>query len=149
MPQTLRHGAARRRAWGTFPTTADMGLWARGRDPAELFEALGLSLFAAMTDLRTVRPREERAVDASGTDPVALAVAYLQALLALADGDGYLARSIRVRTLGDPPTALLAAVRGEPRDPARHPGKVEIKAITWHAAQVDLARGRARLIVDI
>ncbi len=138
-----------RRRWGSFPTTADIGIWARGRTSSELFEALGLGLFALMTDLRTVRPRDERAVSASGEDPVSLAVAYLGQLLLLQQTEGFVAREIRVRTLGVPPTALVASVRGEPFVPDRHPARKEVKAITLHEARVDLAKGRARLIVDI
>ncbi|MCW6167752.1 MAG: archease [Thermoplasmatales archaeon] len=138
-----------RRRWGRFPTTADIGIWARGSSPSELFEALGLGLFALITDLRTVRARAERAVSASGDDPVSLAVAYLGELLLLQQTEGFLARDIEVRTLGTPPTALVARVQGEPFDPGRHPARMEVKAITLHAARVDLGNGRARLIVDI
>ncbi len=139
----------RTRRWGSFPTTADVGIWARGSTPAELFEALGLGLFALMTDLRKVRSRVERAVSASGEDPVSLAVAYLGELLLLEQTEGFVAREIEVRTLGEPPTALIASVRGETFDPLRHPAGTEVKAITLHEARVDLPNGRARLIVDI
>ena len=138
-----------RRRWGSFPTTADMGVWATGASPRELYEALGLSLFAVLTDLRSVRPRVERALSASAEDPTALAVTFLNELLGLQQTDGFLARTISVRLVGEPPTALLASVRGEIFDPDRHPSRVEVKAVTLHAAEVDLARGRARLIVDI
>ncbi len=126
-----------------------MGIWATGSTSAALFEALGLGLFALITDLRTVRPRAERAVSASGADPTALVVAYLSELLALEQRDGFLVREIVARPVGDPPTALVASVRGEPFDPARHPRGVEVKAITFHALAIDLDRGRARVIVDI
>jgi SHS2 domain-containing protein len=102
-----------------------------------------------MTDLRRVRPREERAVSAAGADPTELVVAYLTELLKLEATDGFLAREIRVRPIGDPPTALVAGVRGEPFDPRRHAVGTEVKAITFHELALDLARGRARVIVDI
>lgn len=137
------------RRWGSFPTTADEGIWARGDPPDRLFEALGLGLFALMTDLRKVRPRAERAVHAVGADPASLAVAFLSELLVLQQTEGFIARDLTVRTVGRPPTALVASVRGETFDPARHPARKEVKAITLHQANVDLARGRARVIVDI
>lgn len=144
-----RRGRTRPRRWGSFPTTADVGIWARGATPAELLEALGLGLYALMTDLRTVRPRLERAVSASGEDPTSLAVAFLNGLLALESTEGFLVREIEVRMLGRPPTALIASARGEPFDSARHPSKIEVKAVTLHEAIVDFERGRARLILDI
>ncbi len=137
------------RAWGSFPTTADVGLWARAGSTAGLFEALGLGLFALMTDLRTVRAREERAVEASGADPPALVVAYLSRLIALEDEEGFLARAVTCRPVGSPPTALLAQLRGERYDPARHPRHFDVKAVTYHGLTVDLERHRARVVVDI
>lgn len=141
--------AGRRRRWGSFPTTADVGVWASADDRAGLFEALGLGLFALMTDLRKVRPRDERIVEAAGTDPPSLAVAFLTQLLLLQQTEGFLVRSIRARPLGDPPTAILATVRGEPFDPARHPRHDEVKAVTFHRLALAFDPPRARVIVDI
>ena len=137
------------RHWGSFPTTADVGIWARADSASELFEALGLGLFALMTDLRTVRSAEERAVQASGSDPPGLVVAFLTQLITLHEVEDFLVREIRCRLVGTPPTALLAQVRGEPFDPARHPRHFEVKAATFHELVVDLDRRRARVIVDI
>ena len=142
-------GGGLRRRWGSFPTTADVGIWATGRDSAALLEALGLGLFALMTDLRKVRPKEERAVSASGGDPSELVVAFLTELLVLQQTDGFLAREIRARAVGDPPTALVASVTGERFDPDRHTSRTEVKAVTFHDLVFDPARGRARVIVDI
>ena len=137
------------RRWGSFPTTADVGIWASGPTAAALLEALGLGLFALMTDLRKVRPRFERAASASGVDAPALVVAFLSELLQLYEADGFVARTIEVRPLGDPPTALVASLRGEPFDPTRHPARTEVKAATFHHLVFDPAAGRARVIVDI
>ena len=140
---------ARARRWGSFPTTADVGIWATGPTNDALFEALGLGLFALMTDLGRVRPRIERAVSASASDPPSLVVAYLSELILLQQTEGFLARGIRAHLVGDPPTAIVASVTGEPFDAARHPARKEVKAVTLHGLTVDLARGRARVIVDI
>jgi len=142
-----RHATARR--WGSFPTTADVGIWATGPTNAALFEALGLGLFALMTDLARVRARFDRAVSASGTDPTALVVAYLGELLLLQQTEGFLAREIRARPVGDPPTAIVAMLTGEMFEPGRHSARTEVKAITLHQLTIDLATGRARVIVDI
>ncbi len=138
-----------RRRWGSFPTTADVGIWARGATVESLFEALGLGLFALMTDLRRVRRRTRRRIRATGHDPVALVVDYLTRLLLLAEIDGVVARAITVERAGRRPRVIRATVEGEPFDPRRHRPKIEVKAITRHALEIDLARGRARVIVDI
>ncbi len=145
---TRKRGLPSRR-WGFFPTTADVGIWATGPTPAALFEALGLGLFALMTDLRKVRPREERAVSASGTDPSELVVAFLSELLVLYDSEGFVGRAIHARPVGNPPTAVVASVSGERFNAARHSVRTEVKAITFHDLVFDPQRGRARVIVDI
>jgi SHS2 domain-containing protein len=137
------------RRYGSFPTTADVGLWARADSVSELFDALGLGLFALMTDLRKVRARSERVVQASGEDPGGLVVAYLTELIGLHDTDGFVARAIRCRAVGTPPTALLATLRGETWDADRHPERFDVKAATYHQLEVDLTRLRARVILDI
>lgn len=140
---------ARRRSWGSFPTTADVGIRASGATPPELFEALGLGLFALMTDLRTVRPAEARTVQARATDLEGLVVAYLGRLVQLEQVEGFVARDLQVRLTGEPPAEIEATVLGELWDEGRHPRRTEVKAITYHRLAIDLRRGRARVIVDI
>ncbi|MCI4361377.1 MAG: archease [Thermoplasmata archaeon] len=126
-----------------------MGIRATGANASELLEALGLGLVSLVTDLRTVRPSEERIVTASAPDEAGLVVAFLGQLLLLQQVEGFLVRSIHARAVGAPPRSVLATVRGEPYDPARHPQRIEVKAITLHRLRFDPARGRARVIVDI
>jgi len=102
-----------------------------------------------MTDLRTVRPVEERSVSASAPDPAGLVVAFLNELLLLSEDDGFVGRTIEAHPVGDPPTAVLATVRGERFDPARHPPGTEVKAVTLHRLRFDPDSGRARVIVDL
>ncbi|MHB1931610.1 MAG: archease [Thermoplasmata archaeon] len=138
-----------RRRYGQFPTTADVGIWARGRRPEVLFEGLGLGLYALITDRRTVRDREERRVRAEAADLPGLVVGFLGELLVGQQVEGFLARRIEITFAPGPPPSVDARLFGEPFDPARHPAKVEVKAITFHRLEFDPARGRARVIVDI
>jgi SHS2 domain-containing protein len=126
-----------------------VGVWARGPTAGALLEGLGLGMFALMTDLRKVKPREARAVSASGEDTPGLVVAFLTQLLEQYDTDRFLVRRIEARTLGHPPTAVVATVEGETFDPDRHPARTEVKAATLHQLEFDPARGRARVILDI
>lgn len=139
----------RRRRYGSFGTTADVGIWARAPTAAGLLEGLGLALFAQMTDLRRVRPTETRRVAASAPDPTSLVVAFLSELVLLEGEEGFVGRAIRATALGNPPTSVLAEVRGEPLDRSRHPRRAEVKAVTLHRLEFDPARGRARVILDI
>ena len=137
------------RRWGSFPTTADVGVWATGPSSEALLEALGLGLFSVITDLRTVRVRKERAVSASAEDASSLVVAFLSELLLLQQTEGFLVRTLRVRGVGNPPTAVVASAGGESFEAGRHPARTEVKAVTFHGLVFDPARGRARVILDI
>ncbi len=70
-------------------------------------------------------------------------------MIQLHDSEGFVAREIEARPLGSPPTSLVASLRGEVFDPARHPARTEVKAATLHHLVFDPKRGRARVIVDI
>jgi SHS2 domain-containing protein len=126
-----------------------VGVWASGPSAATLLEALGLGVYALMTDLRRVRPRESRRVRAVASDPTGLVVAFLSELLVQHAEDGFVARQITARTRGSPPRSVEAVALGEPLDLARHTSRTEVKAVTFHALVFDPARGRARVIVDI
>jgi SHS2 domain-containing protein len=134
--------------WGTFPTTADMGLWARSTTPDGLFSGLGMGLFAVMTDLRRVRPREVRTVRARAPDPARLAVAYLSELVLLEDSERFVGRRVGAR-LNSSHTSVEAEVRGEPWDTERHPRKIDVKAVTLHGLAVSFDPPSARVILDI
>jgi protein archease len=134
---------------GTFPTTADVGIWATGPTPADLLEGLGLALYALIAEPRLVRPRLGRTVRAEGRDPTELAVNFLGALLVLEESEGFLGRRIDARTRGRPCRAVVARLLGEPFDPDRHVGRTEVKAITYHDLLFDPEAGRARVIVDL
>lgn len=138
-PSPARHGS--------FPTTADMGIWARAPTAEGLLEGLGLALYGAMTERRKVRPVARRTVTAHDSDPVGLAVAFLNELVVLFQTEGFLARTIRVR-LG-PGDRAEADLAGEPFDPDRHTRGIEVKAVTLHRAVFDPEKGRARIILDI
>jgi protein archease len=114
-----------------------------------LLEGLGLGLSALMTDLRRVRPHEERHVHAEARDPSGLVVAFLSELLLLYADDGFVARKITARTRGEPPTSVSATILGERFDPARHSARIEVKAVTLHELRFEPEHGRARVIVDI
>lgn len=138
-----------RPSYRSFPTTADVGLAASAPTASGLFQALGVGLFSLMTDLRKVRPSEERTVSASAPDPEELVVAFLTELLNLEQDDGFVGRSVTAHTVGSPPTAILATIHGERIDPARHVRRKEVKAVTLHRLTVRFDPPSARVILDI
>jgi SHS2 domain-containing protein len=135
--------------WGNFPTTADTGIWGRSTTVNGLFGGLGTGLFAVMTDLRRVRPREVREVRASGTDASGLLVAFLSELIALEDTERFVARRVVARVHLGRASSVTGRLFGEPWDPRRHLRRKEVKAVTLHGLAVRLRPARARVILDI
>ena len=133
----------------SFGTTADVGIGARALSPESLFAHLGEGYTELLTDLASVEPKAARALQVSSPSLEGLVVAYLTELIGLFDEEGWLTRRYEVRLRGDPPRRIEARLQGETYDPARHRVKVQVKAVTLHRLEVDLARGRAQVIVDI
>jgi SHS2 domain-containing protein len=132
-----------------FGTTADVGIGARGKPPSVLFAQLGEGLTDLITDRRRVRKGERRSVQVRSSSVEGLVVAFLGALVALFDEEGFVGKEFTVELEGDPPRSLLATVQGEEFDPGRHPLRVQVKAITLHQLEADLQRGVAHVVVDI
>jgi SHS2 domain-containing protein len=135
--------------WGTFPTTADTGLWARSGTVDGLLSGLGTGLFAVMTDLRKVRPREARHVTVRGPDLPGVAVALLSELIVLEETERFVARRVIVRTVRGSSISLDATVYGETWDAGRHDRRKEVKAVTLHRLRVERRPPTARVILDI
>ena len=55
----------------------------------------------------------------------------------------------RPTSSASPPSAILATVKGERLDEARHVRRKEVKAVTLHRLSVELDPPSARAILDI
>jgi SHS2 domain-containing protein len=126
-----------------------MGIWARGPTADALYEELAEALVGAVTDRQKVRALESRSLVVRGPDPTALAINFLSELVVLFQVEGFLPRSVTVRSRPRPSPSLTATLSGELFDPTRHPRRIEVKAVTMHRAVFDPSKGLARIILDI
>jgi protein archease len=133
----------------TFEHTADIGLAARGRTLAELFENAAMGLVDLMVDPAGLREETRLEVSVSGQDRDALLVAWLNELLYVLDARGFLPRRCRVTRISD--TDLTAELWGERVDRERHTLRRLVKAATYHGLRVAQTNGRweARVILDL
>jgi SHS2 domain-containing protein len=138
----------KQRHW-KFGTTADIGIGAVAGTPEELFSQLGAGLFSLMTDLGDIRLSEERSFTVTADSPQGLVVGFLNELLFLHETQGLVFRRMSVKLEGNPPSTLTAKAWGEPWDEKRHVRHMMVKAITLHRLEVDLRKGKAKVIVDI
>lgn len=131
-----------------FEHTADVGIVARGATLPELFSNAAAGMMAFIIPPALVRGAETRRLVAEADDREGLLVAWLNELLVLLNGDGFVPREFHILELSD--TRLLAEVAGEPVDPARHHFRLDVKAATYH--QLAITRNDewdARIIFDV
>ena len=132
-----------------FDHTADLGLEVYGTDERDLFRNAALALFDILTNRGRVRGRDKREIAVEGADREELLVNFLREALSLYNSEGWLMKECAIRELDD--RRLRAAVTGEPFDRGRHTMNREIKAVTYHQAQLHgTVRGWiGRVICDV
>jgi SHS2 domain-containing protein len=136
-----------------FDHTGDIGVALSGRTLDELFTSAAAAFSDSITALAAIEPRrpEELAVAAPELD--LLLVDFLSELLYRFDTRGWLTRQAEVDVRErDGGWALQGTLLGEKHDPARHPIRVLIKAVTYH--QLHITRGddelwRGKVVFDI
>lgn len=115
--------------------TADIGIRARGKSLAEVFEQAALALEHVVLDPAAVAPREQYSIEAHGEDNESLLVNFLSEILYLLDAKRVAFTSIRVEEAA--PGAVRAIASGEPRDAVRHPPRVIVKGVTYHQLRLE------------
>ena len=131
-----------------FDHTADVGIIAYGRDLPELFANAARGMFHFIIDPAAAEARERRVRSVEADDLEGLLVAWLNDLLLVLNGDGYVPAAFLVEEVT--PTRLRATLPGEPVDPERHRFRLDVKAATYHTLQVRQGDGwSARVLFDV
>jgi len=138
--------------------TADLAVEVTAASRDELFAEAVPAFTDAMVDVDRVEALLSRRFELEAAELPLLLVDWLTELLYLFEVEGLLFRRAEVAIEDRPCDACeMGAVRlraqawGEPRDDARHPVKVLLKAVTYHGLEVGPADGgwRARIVFDI
>lgn len=129
--------------------TGDAFLEASGASLAEAMAGAAQALFAVMVDLRGVKVRQWADVHVVSTGASSLLVDWLNELIYQWETTGLLLRRFVVERATE--TEITARCGGEPSDPQRHRLKAQVKAATYHQAQVARRGGRwtVRVILDL
>jgi protein archease len=129
--------------------TADVGFEAWGATREEVFANAARALEDLSVNLDAIAARTEMPIEAEGEGAAELLVNWLSRLLYLFDAEGWVFCDFTIQKLDD--RFLQAVARGERFDPARHPVKMQVKAITYHQLVLEPAPEgwRARVFVDI
>ena len=129
--------------------TADTGIRVWDKTRSGLFAEAGRAMFELITDTERIKPVTTRELYLEGIDLTDLLINWLRELLMLWNADQELVKSIQIDELTD--TRLRAQVRTQPFDARKHVIYTDIKAVTYHNAQIVFAAGgwEASVIFDI
>ncbi len=133
----------------TFDHTADLGLDIKGTSQEDLFANAAFAVFDIITDLDRVEGRETRPIAIEVDNREDLLINLLREVLYLYNGERWLLKRIRNIRIGE--RNLEAEAIGEPFDARKHEIWKEIKAVTYHQAQVHRTPEgwTARVIFDV
>lgn len=128
--------------------TADVGIIARGETVEDVFAAAAEGMLAFIVQAEEVASRESRRRVVEADDREGLLVAWLNDLLLVLNAEGFVPREVVIVQCTE--TRLVADVRGEPADPARHHFRLDVKAATYHQLRVAEDDGwTAHVIFDV
>ncbi len=133
-----------------FEHTADLGLRVEAMSLTELFSEAGRGLTSLLIDRpELIQSTDEKTFEVSASELDYLFFDWLNELLYAFDSEGWLGAEFDIRVEEN---RLVAHVRGEFLDAARHCPSHEVKAITYHGLAVredSAGRWMVEVIVDI
>jgi SHS2 domain-containing protein len=135
-----------------FDHTGDIGVRVTAATATELFSEAARALTETLTDLSRVDARLASTLALSSAELDLLLVDWLNELLFQFETGGLLVRRADVDLSSAQGQHRLAArLEADRFDPARHPIKVLVKAVTYHALEVVQVgkEWRATLVFDI
>ncbi len=121
-------------SWRLLDHTADLGIEVEGSSLEELFSRAAEAICELMVDPETVETTIRRELAVEGADLADLWVNFLREALYLWGGESLLMKRAAIKKLTD--TSLEATLCGEPYNSRRHELIMEIKAVTYHQAEV-------------
>jgi SHS2 domain-containing protein len=129
--------------------TADLGIHVFGSSPKELFTNAAHAMIDQITDSSALKGSGKHRVCAEGADWTDLMVNWLRETLFLWTGKEILVKTVSVYFLSE--QKILADLRFDRYAPNQHIIKTEIKAVTYHQAEVNRTRSgwEAKIIFDV
>jgi len=136
--------------WEHFSHQADIGVRGFGATRDEAFEQAALALTGVITPPENVRQSERLVIECSAPDIEILLADWLNALVFEMASRQMLFGDFSVSIAGN---TLMAEVRGEPVDRARHRPTVEVKGATYTELRVGRLPGDrgwvAQAVLDV
>lgn len=123
--------------------SGDAGIRAFGHNLKDLFINAALGMYSLITDLDAVRDNKAVELSLESSSLEGLLISWLNELIFHFDAYGFVGKKIAINEFApgeDDPSggqfSVRALVWGEEFDPARHEGKLLIKAATYHRLSI-------------
>jgi len=113
---------------------ADIGFRAYAQTFGELYVAAAHALVSLILDSSRIEPKQDFVLRAEAGDFESLLVNWLNEVLYFVDSKRLALGSFEIVRVGKYNLECIA--RGEPRDPEKHPGKLVVKAVTYHQLKI-------------
>lgn len=122
-----------------LPHMTDAYVEVRARALTAAFEEAAFAMFDIMTDPTAIEPEFTDQFEITAHDEVSLLHDWLEQLLLKFDIDGKVYSRFDVKQIvaQNGEFRLVAEARGGLFQRGRHPGKVEVKAVTYHRMEVN------------
>lgn len=129
--------------------TADFGIHVFGDTPATLFINAAIATIEQITDLKNINVSQTMTVSVDGRDWPDLMINWLREVLYFWNGCELLPGRVVIETISA--HRVDARIEVEPFEPDRHLIRQEIKAVTYHQAQVESGPNgwEAKIIFDV
>ena len=135
--------------WTEVEHTADVAFRAWAPDLSGLFGECARAVLSQMADVARVEPMRGVAVEASGPSELETLIRFLNEVLFASSSGGLVFGAVEVLEVSA--KGASARLSGEPYDPSRHGPLTEVKAATYHGAQLRRSGGliEVTIILDI
>jgi SHS2 domain-containing protein len=132
-----------------FDHTGDIAVELSAPTAEGLFATAAQAFAEAISDTKNVEPRVTRTIRASGEGFPDLLNRFITEFLVIFDEERLLLPFVAIHELDD--HSVVATASGEKYDDARHEGRTELKAVTYHGLKAArTADGwRATVVFDV
>ncbi len=147
------------RPYELLDISGDAGIRAFGGTIEELFVNAARGMYDLIIDMDDVRNTETVGISLTHDSPEGLLVSWLNELIFRFDAHGFIGKEILVTQVvfgesvapNTPSYSISASLSGEQFDPARHRGKLLLKAATYHRLKIENKNSgwTAEIIFDI
>lgn len=132
-----------------FDHTADIGVRVYGKTLKDLFKNSAFALGGVITDLKKVGANEEKSISLKACDYEELLINFLGEILNLYNIEEFLTKEILIKKINE--FGIVALVKGETFDKAKHILNAEVKGITYHNFKIEKKKETyfAEIIFDV